>query len=298
MDAKVKSLEKHIKRIEEFVKNGGPEESEYDEFTEIMNDIYYKFQNYQITNEDLNLIYNAFGESLNKHSLHGHGYLQPYGYPGDFEIIDRFYTKTINKDYKKWDNYALSRIGIESLQGRIKSFINSVSSLNNMKYKVLNIASGPCRDIQKFYNQNPESKIKFDCIEYDEKAIEYAKAVLDGFSDRVNFIHKNALRFTTEKKYDLIWSGGLFDYFDDKVFVRLFKRYTTFLKEGAEIIIGNFSPKNPSKAYMELMNWHLNYRDEEHLLRLAEECDLNMDNVWVDSEPLGINLFLHYRNVK
>lgn len=91
----------------------------------------------------------------------------------------------------------------------------------------------------------------------------------------------------------MIWSGGLFDYFNDKVFIRLLKRYHTFLKEKGEIVIGNFSPGNPSRNYMELMEWHLNYRSEEQLLELAKECGFDMNLVSIGKEPLGVNLFLH-----
>ena len=57
--------------------------------------------------------------------------------------------------------------------------------------------------------------------------------------------------------------------------------------------MGNFSPNNPSKNYMELMEWHLNYRDENQLLALANECGFDMNYVSIGKEPENVNLFLH-----
>ena len=44
---------------------------------------------------------------------------------------------------------------------------------------------------------------------------------------------------------------------------------------------------------MELMEWHLNYRDEEKLLELAEQSGFDMNYVSIDKEPENVNLFLH-----
>jgi len=291
-------VDTYVEIIKKYVEAGGPEVCEWEKFNELMNQIYKDIQKNNISDEQMKLIYNAFADTITVKTLQGHVYTQPYGYPGDFDLIDKLYTRKINRNYYKWDQYGSNLKGLDALRGRIDCFhreIEKIKVISNIS--TLNIASGPCRDIQEYFVKYPDARVQFDCVEFDIRAIEYAKTILDGCINKVNFINKNALKFTTDKKYDLIWSGGLFDYFEDKIFVRLLKRYVNFLKENAEIVIGNFSPSNPSKAYMELMNWHLNYRDKEHLLRLAEEAGLNMNNVWIDSEPLGINLFLHYKNI-
>jgi SAM-dependent methyltransferase len=295
------TLNECIEKIEYYVKNGGPEECEWEEFNELLNRIYTVYLNEKLEQEKIYKIYYAFGDSISLETLQGHVLKRPFGYLGDYFIIDSYYEFKPKSDNRffKFDNFGLNMKGGQALRNRKEFFINSIISLNKKSdfVSILNIASGPCRDIKEFYDSNKNAKVHFDCVEFDSKAIEYANNVLDAYSKNVTFINKNALRFTIEKKYDLVWSGGLFDYFDDKIFVRLLKRYCTFLKDNAELIIGNFSPNNPSRAYMELMNWKLNYRDENHLLRLANEAGLDMNNVFVDSEPLGINLFLHYRNI-
>jgi hypothetical protein len=46
---------------------------------------------------------------------------------------------------------------------------------------------------------------------------------------------------------------------------------------------------------MELMEWHLNYRDEEKLIELAKESGFDLDFVSIGKEPENVNLFLHVK---
>jgi hypothetical protein len=50
---------------------------------------------------------------------------------------------------------------------------------------------------------------------------------------------------------------------------------------------------NPTRAYMYLIDWPLQYRNEEDLRRLAEACGVAKEQIHIEQEPLGINLFLH-----
>jgi extracellular factor (EF) 3-hydroxypalmitic acid methyl ester biosynthesis protein len=96
--------------------------------------------------------------------------------------------------------------------------------------------------------------------------------------------------------YDLIWSAGLFDYFKDKHFTFLIRKYINCLEEDGEMVISNFSTKNPTKRLMEVLSdWYLNLRTESDLFRIASDANINKELVSVDKEPLGINLFLKIR---
>lgn len=80
----------------------------------------------------------------------------------------------------------------------------------------------------------------------------------------------------------------------DRHFVRLLTRMKSWVKSGGEVVVGNFSPTNPSRPYMELvMDWVLIHRTPEDLIRLATDAGFESSAVRVGSEPLGVNLFLH-----
>ena len=52
----------------------------------------------------------------------------------------------------------------------------------------------------------------------------------------------------------MILSGaaGLFDYFKDKHFTFLIRKYINCLTDDGEMVISNFSTKNPTKRFMEV----------------------------------------------
>lgn len=127
----------------------------------------------------------------------------------------------------------------------------------------------------------------------DARAIQYASNLCRPFLQHVEFYHENALRYVPSRGYDLVWSAGLFDYVNDKVFVRLLKALLPVVKPGGSLIVGNFSDFNPSRDYMEIFgDWHLVHRSREQLLNLAERAGICPDKAKVMWEPEGVNLFL------
>ena len=162
--------------------------------------------------------------------------------------------------------------------------------------RVLNLASGPGRDMQRILDRKPPRAVHFDCVEQDLNAIQYAREIYHHHLEKVTFIHKNVLRFSSPNKYDLVWSAGIFDYFDDKVFVRMLKRMTGLISSCGEIVIGNFSPVNPSRAYMEIFEWRLQHRSPQKLRTLAKAAGFGDKYIRVDQEDTGVNLFLHVRS--
>jgi len=131
-------------------------------------------------------------------------------------------------------------------------------------------------------------------VEYDKKAIEFAKALNAGYSEEIDFLHKNIFRYKPNQKYDVIWSAGLFDYFNDEAFVRILKKILTWVHPEGKVVIDNFCLDNPSRAYMELIGeWYLEHRSKEKLIEFAIKAGSDRKKISVENEPEGINLFLH-----
>lgn len=229
-------------------------------------------------------------------TMQGRGFSKDYGYAGDFEIIDKIYTnfKSENNICKKWDVYFQKQPAPIAVRNRKTYFINKLSQLTaGRELNILNLASGPCRDILELFQKNPNCKARFDCVELDKNAIQYAKTLLGDFNEHVHFINKNIFRFTPTKQYDLIWSAGLFDYFDDKTFTRILGRMIESNPK-AKIIIGNFADTNPTMPYMEIIGeWFLNHRGEEKLKTLAIDAGADPKSITIESEDEKVNLFLN-----
>lgn len=229
-------------------------------------------------------------------SIAGFCFLQPYGYAGDFQLIDRLYTnyRGSGNCIERWDDFAQSQPAAHAVRNRKSYFIDLLERRNPAN--VLNIASGPCRDVKEYYAKHPKSTTFIDCVELDGRAIHYAQNLLHS-DPRVSFIQQNILKYKPLGKYGLVWSAGLFDYFSDSAFVRILKKLLTCVEVGGELVIGNFAADNPNKAFMEVgMNWFLHHRSPEQLFALAREAGAGNWAAWVEREQEGVNLFLHLKN--
>ena len=281
----------YFDNIKKIISRGGPTSSEYT-YIKTMPDLS------SVSLEDEAEIYKVLSPILNVKSLLGYTFQKPRGYAGDFELIDKIYNKWVSDDenYQKWDVLYHELESSKAVINRKKYFINEISNLNSRKesLKVLNLGSGPCTDLYEYLRSTEENFLYFDCLDMDESAIELGEGVCDNYFEKISFLNKNAFRYKPEKEYDLIWSAGLFDYFSDKLFVRLLNRMYALLASGGEIIIGNFSTDNPSRGMMETYaQWYLNHRSAEELIELGIKAGISQNKLEVRSEELGINLFLH-----
>lgn len=271
------------------VKSGGPEHCDFDKFTSIVNSLD------PSCTEDFRQIIKPVLES---DTLAGHAFRKPYGYPGDFYLIDRIYHFYISEDdrYRKWDDIFQNQPAVDAVRNRKEYFFKHLKRIiakNKRNLKVLILGSGPGTDVHEFLTNYANSNIDFDLVDFDQFAIDFSMRKNQKFNKMISYNRINILRFKPYKIYDLIWSAGLFDYFKDKHFVYLLQKYMNCLAEDGEFVISNFSTENPTRKIMELMlDWYLNYRNKSDLLRLASEAGINEKIVDIDTEPLGINLFL------
>jgi SAM-dependent methyltransferase len=272
------------------IKNGGPELHEYEEFNYLVK---------TLDAENLHEFREVINPILNVNSLIGRSYVKPFGYPGDFYLIDHIYSNHVNEDkkYRKWDMYYQDQEGTIAVRNRKDYFLDQCLRLALKKHgekRVLILGSGPATDVNEFLNMYTGNDISFDLVDYDQNAIDYSSAKNKEFEKLISYHKVNVLRYEPSRRYDLIWSAGLFDYFKEKHFVYLLKKYINYVADGGELIIGNFSTENPSQILMEFVSeWYLNYRSREDLLKLAGDAGLLNRNVFVDAEDLGVNLFLN-----
>ena len=284
--------------IPKLVEHGGPEELDYPVLDSLTREVYDQAKSGLFSPADITRLREAFGDALSVATLQGFTLRKPHGYAGDYEIIDLIYREHISSDsrYANWDRYYHYQGAARAVRNR-KTFFHGLLNWHYCRKQplhVLKIASGPGRSMFEWMNQHPEANIHFDCIEIDPDAIAYASALNQDFLDRISFSRQNVLRFLPRKKYDLIWAAGIFDYFNDTLFQHVLRRLLPGLHVDGEIVIGNFSVNNPSRPGMEILgDWFLEHRSREKLVSLAEGCGICKNTVSIDSEPEGINLFLH-----
>lgn len=297
-------MDQHLAYVEKLVAQGGPDPAEYDSFRQWLKQVAAEHRAGELTDDQLSTLRAAFGEALSLKTLQGFCFEKPHDHAGDYEIIDRLYTNYVTEHptLRNWDLFFQAQSAPEAVRNRKTYFLQLVESLlasfpTKERLPVLNVASGPARDVYEFFQAHgADHAVRFDCVDNDPEAIAYAEELCVEYLDHIRFHEANALRLRTNRDYQLVWSAGLFDYLGNKGFTFLLERLIESLRDDGELVIGNFAPSNPTRDYMEVIgDWHLYHRSEAELIDLATSCGIPEADVRVGSEPEGINLFLHVK---
>ncbi len=214
----IEKFKDDLQFIKELMDKNGPDPEDYQKLNDWYDAIELNRASKKYTKEEIDYLRAQFGETyLTNKAIQGFIYTKPHGYPGDFEIIDKIYQKHVSSEDKflKWDMWFHTLAAPKAVRNRksyFKKLLNQLDSKNSA-VEVLNLASGPCRDLAEFYEENPNATIKFDCVEIDKNAVEFAKKLLGINLQNVNFILANIFRYKPSIQYDLIWIAGLFNFF-------------------------------------------------------------------------------------
>lgn len=241
-----------------------------------------------------------------------HSIEKPYGYAGDFQVIDWIYQNqaTSTGFDRLFDNYFLQSPASTATRNRKEDFkriIFKSLSERDWKGRILDLASGPCRDIFELMRMEGSKceQIRFTCLDNDINAINFAKGLLNGISN-VDFVKENVVRLALKKdivetygKFDLIFSTGLYDYLEDKLAMRLIANLKRILVPGGLMVISNYRDKysNPSIHFMEWVgDWNLVYRTEEDFLQCFMAAGFKQENLSLDYEQQGIMQYCFAKN--
>lgn len=226
---------------------------------------------------------------------------KPLGYAGDYLTIDLIYQQKYSSAGLggKWDELFHRFDAPKAVRNRKTYFIETIHRLVEEKLgniSMLNLASGPCRDVVECIeglNGNAE-RIEFHCIDIDREAIRYAEKMVEPFVNKAKIVleRQNIFRFKATRKYDLVWSGGLFDYLEDATAVDVIRRMWDCTNDGGKMIVGNFHPSNTSRNYMEWCGqWFLIHRSDEELTNLFIKAGIPQAAVSIEREPIGACIF-------
>lgn len=288
-----------VAEIEAIIEQGGPEANQYNYVDYLFEELSQKIQKGEIEMNVATELINQCTFLNTSDSVMGHIRQKPFGYAGDYMIIERIYLNQpdASTDYYKWDEYSLSHLAAQAVRNRkdyFKSVMKNRIQQSDKQLRLLDVASGPARDLKELFEKIEKTDLQVTCVEMDSRAIEHAKSLNINHLEQIEFVNQNIFKFRTEEKFDIVWSAGLFDYFDDKGFKMVLRKLIDCASEKGEIIIGNFNDENPSRTYMEMVgDWILHHRSEDQLIKLAIEAGANPAKIWVGQEPEGINLFLH-----
>lgn len=240
-----------------------------------------------------------------------HSLGKPYGYAGDFKIMDDIYLNhptTVGFE-RLYDNYFQMSTICNAVRNRKEDFkriiLRTIEKEQGVQIKILDLASGPCRDVFEILQQlksEDKGNVVFHCYDSDDNTIAYAKMLLQN-DKQVVFSKQNAVRFalkkdiekTMETNYGLIYSTGLFDYLDYRISVRLVKNLTKVLKPGGLLAISDVRHKfsNPSLYFMEwVADWNLIYRDDDDFRQIFFDAGFSPEDISCRYEQQGLMQYI------
>lgn len=222
----------------------------------------------------------------------------PRGYPGDFEMIE-YIMNNENKCRKGSIEYYIEQYGLSAtatqqhrnkIHEQAHRILAKYLNYKSDKIRVLSIACGSSPDIRRIQKYLEPHKIEFVLLDSDEDAIEYTLSKLSPLKESIQTIGGNIFRSLVKLKkfgeFDLILIGGLFDYFNDNLIVKVLSNiYLNNLKPEGNLLFTNMGPDHIHRIFMEyLANWKLIYRSQQELLSLCKDAGISNSEISVSME--------------
>ena len=242
-------------------------------------------------------------------------YYKPKGYAGDFRMMEMIYANEPQGDGKLGglvDQWCLNTSAARAVRGRrtlLKKLLEQEAfriASRRKAMRILNLACGSCRELFDFLAERTDTApIEAICLDADSEALEFTHQEVNVFKHRAHIrpMQADVLRWIIGREkhpfglLDVIYTAGLTDYLEDRLFQSLARRAYEYLKPGGIFVAGNFGPGNPNRAFMDyLLQWKLIHRDPEELRSLLADTPFGAE-VEVYCEPEGVNLFLFARKM-
>lgn len=259
-----------------------------------------------------NAFWKRTGELLGLGSLQARARGKPRGYAGDFEMFVQFYERRC-VDHplgKLFDRYFQLQAAVEAVRSRIEQIAAALTShclrsAADRPFHAASVGCGPAIDFElaaRCLGETQRRRLRLTLLDLDGDAVEHAlgrlRSVLDheqllGVRDNLYRLADKPKSAALVQETDFLVCPGLFDYLPDEAAVKLLRLFWNGLNGGGMLLVGNFAPHNPSRAYMEWIgDWRLIYRTPAELASLAEAAGIPRANFQIGAERLGLDLFL------
>ncbi|HUY93018.1 MAG TPA: hypothetical protein VMV10_30090 [Pirellulales bacterium] len=251
------------------------------------------------------------GDLLGLGSLQARARGKPRGYAGDHEMFVQFYERRCVEHPlgKLFDRYFQLQAAVEAVRSRTEQIAAAMTSHflrlgADRPYRAVSVGCGPAIDFElaaRWLGER-QRQLSLALLDLDGDAVEHAldrlRSVLH--EEQLLGVRDNLYRLADKPKSaalvqeaDFLVCPGLFDYLSDEAAIKLLRLFWNGLKPRGMLLVGNFAPHNPTRAYMEWIgDWRLIYRAPAELAKLAEAAGIPRTTFQIGAERLGIDLFL------
>ncbi len=235
-------------------------------------------------------------------------YAKPRGYAGDFLSIDWMYDDEPGGSGRLGpflDRCFMDEKAAQAVRNRrgllCRAILEHVERHPDRPVHITTMACGPAREVFDVFEQlTDKSRLHVNLLDIDAEALAQVKGDIEkrGLDDQARLFMANLVYLALGRAeidvrdQDLVYSIGLIDYFNDDLVIKLMSYAHSILRPGGELILGNFHPKNPDKAFMDhVVDWRLIHRSEADMNRLFETSAFGRPCTDIQFEEAGVNLF-------
>lgn len=227
----------------------------------------------------------------------------PRGYPGDFETVE-WLCDARNRAEPGSVPWAIEQCSLQSplaQQHRNKVGLQARAILKALVAKpsarIASIGCGGCRDLSMVQDYIPAGHGQFVLVDADAGALAFARERLDLLDGRCTFVNGRVPRVLTKLRdggaFDLVVSGGLFDYLSDRWAIATLTAVRQMLAPGGRVFLSNIACGNPFRPWIEyLADWWLIERQESDIMRLLEQGGFDPALAKVSRDSSGLALLV------
>jgi SAM-dependent methyltransferase len=236
------------------------------------------------------------------------GLLKPYGYPGDYVIVEAMYDgnpRSMGMGYIYDSIFLKTQLcqGLRNRKDQMKQVLNNYFTLNKKdEVKILNVGCGGSRELREIILPNDGAGVELSLIDFDKRALDFSMKELEPKVPKANIIplntdvrqliNKKGLKDGETGKYDLIYSIGLFDYLPDNILTRLIENMVALLEDGGLFI---FAHKDCSVYDPRISDWFCDWnyycRTQKAFEQIMKKLGISRQNVNFSREKDGYIFF-------
>lgn len=257
-------------------------------------------------------LWNAAGQWLARGWLQNHARAKPRGYAGDHEMLARIFANALCDDPlgRLFDRYFQAQAAPQAVRNRmgmmadwIAETVRRRNAAERTKVAIVGSAFGlELREALLALEETERHNVQATLLDLDPAALEFANEQLAPLmpSDQLTLSDVNLFRLPERPRLatelagtQLLLCPGLFDYLDDEAAANMLRCLAGQLAPGGRLIVFQFAPHNPTRAYMEWFgDWYLTYRDNAALRRVVEAAGIPGVEIEFGAEELGVDLYV------
>jgi len=246
-------------------------------------------------------IMNRILEYIGDSEVVRHSIEKPYGYVGDFMLLEKIVQNITNASGL---GYYFDRLQLDfpaSVACRTRAIwvADELTAVLNNKsdksMKILDIGSGTAPVERLLLDNNPELELDLTAVDIEPAALSFLEQELKDKTHALDLLRIDLRRDEAAEQLadiandiDACIAIGILEALRDEEVVNVIRSLMKSMPKGSLLFIESFLPDHPARPYLEwFMDFHLGYRSPEEVIKLLELSGVNPDQMEKIIEPTG-----------